>query len=263
MCVAGASAASPALCYARLWIPCGYAPRSSRTVDAACAVCYARMVWFGCRVLCTHGVVCLRSRVLRTHGVVLCGVLARPCATHALCGVLARTCATHTRCGVLARTCATHVCCRVRARRARACERLRACENILSVYGLHKLCIRLIRARSARPWSACVSPEPLPPHPPCATHAFESPAATRLAPCAQRTQRTQCATHACCGVLWRAAACCGVLVRPCATHACCGVLWYACATHACCGVWAARCAGAGAGVVCVRRRVTEVSISLF
>ena len=64
MCVAGASAAPPALCYARFWSPCGYAPRSSRTAYAAyaayaaCAVCYARMAW--CGVVCLRGVCCVR-----------------------------------------------------------------------------------------------------------------------------------------------------------------------------------------------------------
>ena len=95
VCVAGASAASPALCYARLWSPCGYAPRSSRTADAvgaAYAVCYARMVWrgvawCGVRVLRTHGVARRGVRVLRTHGVACCGV--RVLRTHgvACCGV--------------------------------------------------------------------------------------------------------------------------------------------------------------------------------
>ena len=74
MCVAGASAAPPALCYARLRSPCGYAPRASRLAHSVCSVCGVR-------------------RVLRTHGVLCCGVLARPCATHAWCGVVWRACA--------------------------------------------------------------------------------------------------------------------------------------------------------------------------
>ena len=97
--------AAAALCYARLWSPCGYAPRSSRIVDAACAVCCTRMVWCGvaccgvlwraCAAVCYSrmvwcGVACLRGRVLRTHGVACCGVRARRVlCTHGVlcCGV--------------------------------------------------------------------------------------------------------------------------------------------------------------------------------